>query len=108
MLNGYAGGGLPWGVCSRQLSRTGMEMGTMEIMGTQLTGMEIAVYSAAAGVVVATLTLLVNMLWDALKQAFGKSKPRRCAACSKPAEPGSALCREHAQMSALIQRRRLT
>jgi hypothetical protein len=83
----------------------------MELLGYRPTGVEIAVFSAAAGVAVATVTLLINMLWEALKHVsgrFSKSGIRRCAACMEPAEPGSYLCTRHAQLAAIVQRRRIS
>jgi len=80
----------------------------MEALGFQLTGFEIAVFSAAAGVAVATLSLLVNMAIEAIKRITGHiTKPgvRRCGACMDPAETGSSLCFKHAQLSAMVQRR---
>ena len=87
-----------------------MELDTMGWTGYQPTGLEIAVFSAAAGVAVATLTLLANMAWEAFKHVSGrhtKSGIRRCAACMEPAEPGSYLCSKHAQIASVVQRRKI-
>ncbi len=81
----------------------------MEVFGFQLTAIEVAVFSAAAGVAVATLSLLGNMAVEAIKHMTGRiTRPgvRRCAACMDPAHVGSSLCFKHAQLAAMVQRRR--
>ncbi|MGQ9732202.1 MAG: hypothetical protein ACUVX8_13145 [Candidatus Zipacnadales bacterium] len=81
----------------------------MDFLGYEPTPLEIAVFSAAAGIVVATATLLINMVWDAFKHVTGRGARgiRRCAACMEPAEPGSLLCYKHNRISAVIRARKV-
>ncbi len=80
----------------------------MSILGYSLTPVEILIYSAAAGVAVATVSLLINMVWDAVKHITGgRSRGvRRCAACMEPAEPGGYLCYKHARISSIVRSRK--
>lgn len=80
----------------------------MDFLGYRPTTTEIVVFSAAAGVAVATASLLINMVWDAVKYvAGGRTRIiRRCAACAEPSEPGSVLCYKHARISAVIRKRK--
>jgi len=81
----------------------------MDLIGYRPTPTEIAIFSAAAGVAVATASLLINMVWDAFKHVTGRGAKgvRRCAACMEPAEPGAYLCYKHARISAVIQGRKI-
>jgi len=81
----------------------------MNLLGYSPTPTEIVVFSAAAGVAVATISLLINMVWDAFKHVSGKGGRgiRRCAACMEPAEPGGYLCYKHARISAVIRGRKI-
>ena len=81
----------------------------MELLGYNPTPTEIAIFSAAAGVAIATASLLINMVWDAFKHITGRGGRgvRRCALCMEPAEPGSYLCHKHARISAVIRGRKI-
>jgi hypothetical protein len=81
----------------------------MGLLGYNPTPTEIAIFSAAIGVAVATLSLLVNMVLDAVKHITGRGGRgvRRCAACMQPAEPGSYLCYKHTRISAAIRGRKI-
>lgn len=80
----------------------------MSVLGYSLTPTEIVVFSAAIGVAVATASLLVNMVFDAVKHVTGGRGRgiRRCAACMEPAEPGGYLCYKHARITAVVRGRR--
>jgi hypothetical protein len=80
----------------------------MSILGYTFSPTEIVIFSAAAGVGVATVSLLLNMLWDAAKHVTGgrARRGRRCAACMEPAEPGGYLCYKHARISSIVRSRR--
>jgi len=80
----------------------------MTLFGYSPTPTEIVIFSAAAGVAVATLSLLANMLMDAVKHVTGGRGRgvRRCAACMEPAEAGGYLCYKHARISAVIRGRK--
>ena len=80
----------------------------MDFLGYKPTALEIVVFSGAAGVAVATVTLLVNMAWEAFKHVTGRCSPsstRRCIACMDPAEPGSCFCAKHSRINNVIRRR---
>lgn len=82
----------------------------MDFLGYRPTALEIVIFSGAAGVAVATVTLLINMAWEAFKHATGRYTPggtRRCIACMDPAEPGSCFCAKHSRISSVIRRRSL-
>ncbi|MBM3497839.1 MAG: hypothetical protein FJX74_04125 [Armatimonadetes bacterium] len=79
----------------------------MSILGYSFSPTEVLLFSVAAGVAVATGSLLINMVWDAFKHVTGRGRGiRRCAACMEPAEPGSYLCYKHARISAVVRGRR--
>jgi hypothetical protein len=81
----------------------------MQFLGYSPSPVEIAVFSAAAGVAVATATLLINMIVEACRHASGRDGKgiRRCSACMEPAEPGGYLCYKHARISQVIRGRRV-
>jgi hypothetical protein len=80
----------------------------MEFRGYRLGTPELIAISLATGVVVATLSLLLNFLFEALKHLIVRSMPRgtrRCIACTEPAEPGTHLCARHARISEVVRHR---
>jgi len=82
----------------------------MDFLGYKPTALEIVVFSSAAGVAVATATLLINMAWEAFKNVTGRCSPggtKRCIACMDPAEPGSCFCAKHSRISNVVRRRSL-
>jgi len=81
----------------------------MEFWGYKPTAAELAAFSVAVGLAVATASLLLNLVWEAFKHCTGRFTPhgiRRCAACMNPAESGSYLCARHAELNSIIRRRR--
>lgn len=80
----------------------------MEFLSYKPSTTEILIFSAAAGVAVATVSLVINMLWEAVKYLATQRVRalRRCAACTEPAEPGSVLCYKHTRISAVVRGRK--
>ena len=81
----------------------------MEVFGYKPTALELTLLSLGIGVAAATVSLVINLAWEAFRHCTGKFTPhgvRRCVACMEPAEPGSSLCAKHSQLSNMVRRRR--